>query len=174
MVKVYIGMGGNLPSVAGSPAQTLAAATERLSELGQVTARSRYYSTAPVGFSGQPRFVNAVVELETKLAPHELLTRTMYIECEFGRERLKSFRNGPRTLDLDLLLYGDVVMAGNDLEIPHPRLRQRAFVLVPLVEIAPDLIDPRSHRTISELLDGLRARDEAGDVFLFEDPLPNP
>lgn len=174
MAKVYIGMGGNLPSVAGTPVETLAAATGRLGELGRVTACSRCYSTAPVGFSEQPRFINAVVELESTLAPHELLTRTMHIERDFGRDRLKSFRNGPRSLDLDLLLYGDVVMSGNDLEIPHPRLSQRAFVLVPLAEIAPDLVEPRSHRTIRSLLEELRSRDEddVQNVVLVEDALP--
>lgn len=174
MVKVYIGMGGNLPSVAGSPVQTLAAAIVRLGELGRVTARSHCYSTAPVGFSEQPRFVNAVVELESTLAPHELLIRTMHIERDFGRDRLNSFRNGPRSLDLDLLLYGDVVLSGNNLEIPHPRLSQRAFVLVPLAEIAPALLEPRSRRTIRALLEELRSRDEddVQNVVRLDDPLP--
>ena len=99
--------------------------------------RSSLYSTAPVGFADQPRFVNAVVELETELEASDLLERLLAIEVEFGRDRAAGFANGPRTLDLDILLFGNRKISEPGLEIPHPRLAERAFVLVPLNEIAP-------------------------------------
>ncbi|MDR3793218.1 MAG: 2-amino-4-hydroxy-6-hydroxymethyldihydropteridine diphosphokinase [Terracidiphilus sp.] len=156
MTIAYIGMGGNLESEAGKPEATLAAALERLRKLGRVVARSRLYSTAPVGYADQPRFVNAVVGLEVKLGPRALLEKLMQIELEFGRERMEGFRNGPRTLDLDILLYGDFVLEESELVIPHPRLRERGFVLAPLAEIAPEFREPRSGRTIAQLLNEWR------------------
>lgn len=173
MLTVYIGMGANLPSPAGPPIATLAAAVESLSSLGRILRRSSLYSTAPVGFADQPRFVNAVVALQTGLAPHTLLGRLLAIERSYGRDRIRSIANGPRTLDLDILMMGDLRLCESDLEIPHPRLAERAFVLVPLHEIAPLAIEPRHHATIAELLDRLRARDasEAGSVVPIHDPL---
>jgi len=158
MAVAYIGFGANLPSAAGSPAATLAAAVERLASFGQVTARSRLYSTAPVGYAEQPRFLNAVVEVETDLSPRELLVSLLGIEREFGRDRASAIANGPRTLDLDILLYGDLMVSEPGLETPHPRLAEREFVLVPLNEIAPDVRDPRSGAKVKELLEGLRAK----------------
>lgn len=152
MHTAYIGMGGNLPSAAGPPEATLAAAAERLGKLGRVAARSRLYSTAPVGFDEQPRFLNAVVALETRLSPRMLLEALLAVEQEFGRDRSAGIANGPRTLDLDLLLLGDLVVSGHALEIPHPRLAERAFVLIPLHEIAPEAHDPRSGCSVSQLL----------------------
>lgn len=151
----YIGMGANLPSSAGPPDATLAAAAERLNALGRVIARSSLYSTAPVGYAGQPRFFNAAAGLETDLTPFELLGALLLIEKDFGRNRVRNFQNGPRTLDLDILLYDDFVIGGATLEIPHPRLAERAFVLVPLNEIAPAVADPRTGRSVSELLKSL-------------------
>ena len=155
MRTAYIGMGANLPSPAGSPEATLAAAAARLDSLGRLTARSSLYSTEPVGFADQPRFLNAAAALETYLTPFELLGALLLIEKDFGRSRANSLANGPRTLDLDILLYGDLVIGGSSLNIPHPRLAERAFVLVPLNEIAPDAIDPRSRATVSQLLQSL-------------------
>ena len=152
MPAAYIGMGANLPSWAGAPEDTLAAAAERLGALGRVTRRSSLYSTQPVGFADQPRFVNAVVELETELAPRALLDGLLAIELEFGRDRSSGIRNGPRTLDLDLLLYGEQPISEPGMEIPHPRLAERAFVLIPLAEIAPATVDARSGHTVSQLL----------------------
>ena len=106
MLTAYIALGANLASWAGPPEVTLAAAVERLGSLGRVTARSSLYSTEPVGFAEQPRFVNAVVALETALEPRELLNKLLGIEKEFGRDRSASIPNGPRTLDLDILLIG--------------------------------------------------------------------
>ena len=143
MHTAYIGMGGNLASRAGSPESTLAAAALRLQSLGRITARSSLYSTEPVGFTQQPRFVNAAVALQSTLAPHELLDSLMAIEREFGRDRSAGFVNGPRTLDLDILLIDDLIVREPGLEVPHPRLAERGFVLVPLGEIAPQIVDPR-------------------------------
>lgn len=151
----YIGMGGNLPGEAGTPERTLAAAVVRLGALGKVMARSSLYSTEPVGFADQPRFLNAVVGLETELGPRALLDGLLAIEQEFGRDRSAGIANGPRTLDLDILLYGDLQVSEAGLEIPHPRLAERAFVLIPLNEIAPRLRDPRTGLSVGQLLDRL-------------------
>jgi 2-amino-4-hydroxy-6-hydroxymethyldihydropteridine diphosphokinase len=155
METAYIGMGANLPSPAGPPEATLARAAERLGELGRVAARSHLYSTEPVGYADQPRFVNAVVALETELEPRALLEGLLALEREFGRDRLTGIVNGPRTLDLDLLLFGDVLLNEPDLTVPHPRLLERAFVLVPLCEIAPELRDPRSGVRVAEWIQRL-------------------
>jgi 2-amino-4-hydroxy-6-hydroxymethyldihydropteridine diphosphokinase len=165
MRTAYIGMGGNLASWAGTPEITLAAAALRLEALGRVICRSSLYSTEPVGLAAQPRFVNAVVGLETELEPKELLCNLLVIEKEFGRDRAKGLRNGPRTLDLDILLFGDLTISEPGLEIPHPRLAERAFVLIPLDEIAPEVIVPRAGsvaRLLDTLLNGSQA--ESGVV----------
>jgi len=158
MPTAYIGMGANLASWAGPPQATLAAAALRLQALGRIATRSSLYSTEPVGFAAQPRFVNAVIALDTDLDSQALLTHLLAIERDFGRDRAASFPNGPRTLDLDILLYGDQVINAPDLAIPHPRLAERAFVLVPLSEIAPQLVDARSRSTVSQLLNDLQTR----------------
>lgn len=151
----YIGMGTNLPSPCGPSEATLAAAAERLESLGRLRARSSLYSTEPVGFANQPRFINAAAKLETDLTPFELLGALLLIEQDFGRNRAWSLANGPRTLDLDILLYADFVIGGSSLIIPHSRLTERAFVLVPLNEIAPRAIDPRTGISVSQLLQSL-------------------
>jgi 2-amino-4-hydroxy-6-hydroxymethyldihydropteridine diphosphokinase len=156
-------MGANLPSMIGQPEATLTAAAGRLESLGEVIARSSLYSTAPVGFADQPRFLNAAAALETGLTPFELLGALLLIEQEFGRNRMLSITNGPRTLDLDILLYGDFVIGGATLEIPHPRLAQRAFVLVPLNEIAAQAIDPRTGATVGKLFESLALVPNSGD-----------
>jgi 2-amino-4-hydroxy-6-hydroxymethyldihydropteridine diphosphokinase len=154
-------MGGNLASGAGPPEATLAAAVRRLESLGRVVCRSSLYSTEPVGFAGQPRFVNAVVALKTELEPRELLDGMLRIEREFGRDRAAGFPNGPRTLDLDILLFDGLRINEPGLLIPHPRLAERAFVLVPLHEIAPQARDARSGRTVSQLLHSLGTGSES-------------
>jgi len=173
MLTAYIAMGANLPSHVGPPTATLAAAVENLQSLGRIVRRSSLYSTAPVGFADQPRFVNAVVALQTGLAPHTLLGRLLAIERDYGRDRIRSIANGPRTLDLDILMMGDLHLCESDLEIPHPRLAERTFVLIPLHEIAPQVIEPRHHVPIAELLDRLRAHNQsqAGAVVPIHDPL---
>jgi 2-amino-4-hydroxy-6-hydroxymethyldihydropteridine diphosphokinase len=152
MRTAYIGMGANLSGAAGSLEGTLAAAVERLGSLGHVTARSSLYSTAPVGFADQPRFVNAAIALETKLTPRELLDALLRIEREFGRDRSAAILNGPRTLDLDILLIDGIAVSEPGLEIPHPRLAERAFALIPLNEIAPQACDPHTGAAMAEWL----------------------
>jgi 2-amino-4-hydroxy-6-hydroxymethyldihydropteridine diphosphokinase len=160
MLTAYIALGANLASWAGPPEVTLAAAVERLGSLGRVTARSSLYSTEPVGFAEQPRFVNAVVALETALEPRELLKKLLGIEKEFGRDRSASILNGPRTLDLDILLIGHLQVNEPGLVLPHPRLAERAFVLFPLYEIAPKLQITDSRNTVEELFRSLHLSDK--------------
>ncbi len=161
-------MGGNLASWAGPPELTFIAAALRLQSLGRITARSSLYSTEPMGFADQPRFVNAVVALETELAPRQLLRSLMAIEKDFGRDRSAGVVNGPRTLDLDILLFDQLIVHEPGLEIPHPRLADRAFVLVPLVEIAPQIADPSSGRTMSQLLEDLFPASESKSHAVFK------
>src|SRR5664279_5223702 len=148
MQTAYIALGANLASRVGPPEATLAAAVKRLNDLGRITALSSLYSTAPVGFADQPRFENAVVALETPLEPRELLNKLLVIELEYGRDRSTGILNGPRTLDLDILSIGDLKISQPGLELPHPRMKERAFVLVPLHEIAPNLQIADSGKTV--------------------------
>lgn len=157
METAYIGMGANIPSTAGPPEVTLAEALRRLASLGRLAGASSLYSTAPVGYADQPRFINAVAALETHLSARQVLESLLCIERAFGRDRSGGIPNGPRTLDLDLLLLGDQVIHEEGLEIPHPRLAERAFVLVPLNEIAPGLIIVTHGKSVKELLQALRS-----------------
>lgn len=135
----------------------------------ELVAVSSVYDTLPVGAIGQPRFLNAVAELSTELEPEELLKELLAIEKECGRVRHGVW--GPRTLDLDVLVYGEVVMNTAGLTLPHPRARGRAFVLVPLAEIAPDLVIPGGSETVSELVAALG--DATGGVRQAGDaPVP--
>ena len=147
MHSAFIGLGSNL----GAPGAQLRGAIAALAELPQtrLVAASSLYRSAPLGNPDQPDFVNAVAQLATALAPQPLLAALLEIERRFGRER--SFRNAPRTLDLDLLLYDARRIAEPGLEVPHPRLPRRAFVLAPLVEIAPDCEIPGKGRAAALL-----------------------
>jgi 2-amino-4-hydroxy-6-hydroxymethyldihydropteridine diphosphokinase len=160
MHTAYIGMGANLASWAGPPQATLGAAASRLESLGRIVARSSLYSTEPVGIAEQPRFVNAVIALETELEPRQLLSELLAVELEFGRDRAAEVANGPRTLDLDILLFDNLRIDEPGLEIPHPRLAERAFVLIPLCEIAPQASDPRTGKTVTQTLHGLLPNSE--------------
>jgi 2-amino-4-hydroxy-6-hydroxymethyldihydropteridine diphosphokinase len=142
----YIGLGANL----GDREENIRAAIERLAELGALLVSS-FRETDPVGVTEQPRFVNAVAELETELGASALLGQLLEIERELGRDRSREQRWGPRTIDLDLLLYGDEVIDEPGLTVPHPRLAERRFVLEPLHELAPDLALPDGRR-IRDLL----------------------
>jgi 2-amino-4-hydroxy-6-hydroxymethyldihydropteridine diphosphokinase len=148
----YIGLGSNLPSIAGDPGATLIAAIKRLGALGTVTAQSSFYETDPVGYTDQPQFLNAAVALQTELPPLELLDNLLAIEREFGRDRAQTPAKGPRTLDLDLLLMNDIVLNHDRLTLPHPEMALRRFVLAPLAEIAPVVIHPSLGKSIAGLL----------------------
>jgi 2-amino-4-hydroxy-6-hydroxymethyldihydropteridine diphosphokinase len=134
----YVGLGSNLED----PARQVEVALQELDHLPdtRVVKRSSLYRTAPVGYADQPDFINAVAQLETGLPAERLLDELQALEARHGRAR--SFPNAPRTLDLDLLLFGSLVLQTERLTLPHPRMRERAFVLDPLREIAPDLVIP--------------------------------
>ena len=149
-MRCYVALGANL----GDPVAVVTAAIEALRQLpaSKMAKASSLYRTAPVGLLRQPDFINAVVALELSDAvpsASTLLDRLFSIEARFGRER--SIRNAPRTLDLDLLLFGDVVSTDLQCTLPHPRMHERAFVLAPLVEIEPALVVP-GHGAAAELL----------------------
>ncbi len=148
---ILIGLGANLPSLAfGAPAATLHGALGLLREAGfAVPAVSRWYESAPVPASDQPWFVNGVARIETDLAPGAVLDALLAVEARVGRVRGE--RNAPRVLDLDLLAYDDLISDRPPI-LPHPRLRDRAFVLLPLREIAPDWRHPATGETIDAML----------------------
>lgn len=137
-VEAYVGMGGNIDD----PMTHLQRALVELGALPHTrfVRRSSFYRSAPWGYADQPDFINAVAQLSTRLAPHDLLRELIAIEQRHGRER--SFRNAPRPLDLDIIVYGDRVIADEALKVPHPRMAERAFVLLPLAEIVPQLCVP--------------------------------
>jgi 2-amino-4-hydroxy-6-hydroxymethyldihydropteridine diphosphokinase len=147
MITAYIGLGANLDDPAAQVEQAIEE-LERLPE-SRLTGRSSLYASAPVGYANQPDFINAVAAISTRLSPRDLLEALLDIEHHHGRNR--TFRNAPRTLDLDLLLYGNAHFHEEGLTLPHPRMHERAFVLLPLHEIAPELIIPGQGRTDSLL-----------------------
>jgi 2-amino-4-hydroxy-6-hydroxymethyldihydropteridine diphosphokinase len=140
VVRAFVGLGSNL----GERETTLRAAVGRLRGLPQTEVRavSSFRDTEPVGYVDQPRFLNGAVELETGLSARELMTALLKLERAYGRDRSSSPPEGPRTLDLDLLLYGDATIEEPGLEVPHPRLHERRFVLEPLAELDPALVVP--------------------------------
>jgi 2-amino-4-hydroxy-6-hydroxymethyldihydropteridine diphosphokinase len=152
MTTAYIGLGSNI----GDKAAACRKAVDLLGRAGRVSRVSSFYTTEPVGYPDQEHFINAVVELETSLSPLALLAACHVIEDELGRRRL--FRWAPRTIDLDILLYGDQVVATDELTIPHPLMADRAFVLVPLNEIAPGTVHPVLQKTVAALLEELHDR----------------
>ena len=148
MKTVYLSLGSNI----GDREANLRAAIERLSGADlRVLRESPIYETEPVGYTDQRWFLNVVVEAETLLFPLQLLTRTSKIERAL--KRVRTAPNGPRTIDIDILLYGNAVVRTPRLEIPHPRMNERRFVLAPLADLAPDLRHPATRQTVGQLLE---------------------
>ena len=149
--RAYVALGSNL----GDPLATVRSAFDALRGLPEtvLVAASSLYRSAPVGLKNQPDFINAVAALDTQLSADDLLDELFAIEARFGRQR--AFHHAPRTLDLDLLLYGSETRSAARLTLPHPRMHERAFVLLPLVEIAPEAVIP-GHGPAAALLVGVR------------------
>ena len=156
LVEAAIAMGSNLPSRFGTPADNLREAIHRLADLGTVTAVSSFRTTVPVGYVEQPDFINAAALLETNLGPLELLRALLTIEQAMGRDRSAAVpHKGPRLSDLDLLLYGSLILADPELTLPHPAMHERRFVLEPLAEIAPNWVHPVTGVTARSYLEKL-------------------
>ncbi len=145
-ITTYIALGSNI----GDKMATCRRALALLSKAGRITRVSSFYCTEPVGYPNQEDFINAVAEFETSLSPRALLAACHAIEDMLGRSRLVQW--GPRTIDLDILLYGDQVVNNSELTIPHPLMAERRFVLVPLCEIAPQAKHPVIRKTAANLL----------------------
>ncbi|MEY3918649.1 MAG: 2-amino-4-hydroxy-6-hydroxymethyldihydropteridine diphosphokinase [Bacteroidota bacterium] len=146
--QLFLSLGGNL----GNTREIFEGAYPLIEKkIGKISVYSSIYQTEAWGPIPQADFLNQVILVSTSLAPQACLTKMLAIEKEFGRERKE--RWGPRTLDLDILYYSDVVIAEADLTIPHPRIAERKFILTPLVEIAPSFQDPLSRKTMLELVD---------------------
>ena len=151
MAIVYIGIGSNL----GNREENCEKAINLLSQKGiEVLKRSSFYETEPRGVKEQPKFINAALEVETDLEPEELLKTIKGIETDLGR--VSGIRWGPRLIDLDILLYDDLTVKTDNLEIPHPGVKDRDFVLIPLSDIAPDKVHPVLKKSIKELLSEIR------------------
>ena len=151
---ILIALGANLPSSYGSPEETLEAAKEALARAGvHILNSSKTIITPPVPMSDQPWYRNAVVSVETALEALELLNLLHEIEADFGRVR--TVRNAPRLLDLDLIAYHDVIINDDDVFIPHPRLHERGFVLLPLQEVAPNWVHPVLKHSVEDLIAAL-------------------
>jgi 2-amino-4-hydroxy-6-hydroxymethyldihydropteridine diphosphokinase len=143
---VYLSLGSNV----GDRESNLRTAIAKLGELGAVTAVSSFFETEPVEFTAQPWFLNCAVALRTELMPKTFLSRVMAIEQQMGRRRVQP--KGPRTIDIDILLFGNAVISAPQLEVPHPAMHERRFVLEPMAEIAAEARHPVLKRTIRELL----------------------
>ena len=142
---VYLAFGSNV----GNRAANLKAAMAALPPQMEVKARSRVYETPPWGYANQEKFLNQVLQVQTYLKPEQLLKHLKRLEVALGREA--SFQNGPRLIDIDILFYDDLVFESPIVTIPHPRLHERAFVLLPLMDIAPDLVHPVNKKSVREM-----------------------
>jgi len=146
---VYLSLGSNV----GDRGANLRTAVARLRELGEVTAVSSFFETEPIEFTAQPWFLNCAVAMRTELMPKTFLSRVMAIEQQMGRRRVQP--KGPRNIDIDILLFGNAVISAPRLQVPHPAMHERRFVLEPLAEIAPEARHPVLKRTVRELLEEL-------------------
>jgi 2-amino-4-hydroxy-6-hydroxymethyldihydropteridine diphosphokinase len=147
-----VALGSNLKSGFGDREANLREAVRRVGELGEVRAVSSFYDTEPVGYLEQPRFLNGALLLETDLEPEVLMRELLSVERAMGRERVGAVAKGPRVIDLDLLFYDEVVMATEELTLPHPEMQERRFVLEPLAEIAPEWVHPVLGMMVQALL----------------------
>jgi 2-amino-4-hydroxy-6-hydroxymethyldihydropteridine diphosphokinase len=143
---VYLALGSNLDDRAANLKQALAALTPQL----DVKAKSKVYETPPWGYQDQPKFLNQVVKAKTYLEPEPLLKHLKRLEVALGRK--ESFPNGPRLIDIDILFFDELIFNSPALVIPHPRLHERAFVLVPLMDIDPELVHPVKRKSVREML----------------------
>jgi len=159
-VTVYLGLGSNMGDRRNNLDRTLAFLSQRL----RVERISSVYDTEPVGNVEQPHFLNLVCQVYTNLAPTGLLSLAKGIERKLGR--VPGSSNAPRPIDIDILFYGDQIIETPELVVPHPRLTERAFVLIPLAEIVPDLVHPVNGKTIKELMKGVT---EVQGIFKLED-----
>ncbi len=149
----YLGLGANL----GSPKETFERALKLVSEFADITSVSRLYRSKPYGFSNQPPFVNAASRISTNLTVLELLKQLQFVERTLGKKIIRE--NGPRIIDLDLLLYDELELSREDLTLPHPGILERDFVLLPLIDLNPGLTHPQwGAKTLKSALDGLQQR----------------
>ena len=152
--KAYLSLGSNI----GNARENLRAAIRALQSWGEVAAQSPAYATEPVDYKAQPWFINCTIVLHTDQTPQQLMAAILAIESRMGRTRSQSSADqGPRTIDIDIVLYDEVVVESEDLKIPHPRMHQRRFVLEPLAEIAPQALHPGLHCSVLELWQRLAA-----------------
>jgi len=163
---VYLSLGSNL----GDRSARLHHALSRLGAAGRVLAVSSLYETEPVEFTEQPWFLNCAAAFETSHTPQQLMAAILGIERDMGRRRLQN--KGPRAIDIDILLFGDKIIASPELTVPHPALHRRRFVLEPLAEIAPHLQHPLLKKTIQELRDALPSGQEVRRIMLGEGQRP--
>jgi 2-amino-4-hydroxy-6-hydroxymethyldihydropteridine diphosphokinase len=143
---VYLALGSNL----GNREENLKQAIASLSPQMDVKAKSNIYETPPWGYEDQPRFLNQVVKTQTYLQPEQLLKHIKRLEVALGRKA--TFRNGPREIDIDILMYDDLVLNTSILSLPHPHMHERGFVLLPMMDIAPDLVHPLTGKSVREML----------------------
>jgi 2-amino-4-hydroxy-6-hydroxymethyldihydropteridine diphosphokinase len=154
MASVLLGLGSNV----GEPLDNLREAVSRLSDICLISRVSSVYKTEPVGFADQDWFLNCALTAETSLSPLELLDRILRVEIAMGRTR--TVRNGPRTIDIDILLFDDLQLEVEDLTVPHPRMYERAFVLHPASEIAPEMSHPTLQTSIKQALENLDGTEQ--------------
>ncbi len=161
----YLGIGANLvPEPYSSLYKALENAVDRLAQSCTLIARSKWYQSSAVPVSDQPDFLNAVLKIETSLTAHQLLAELNQLEAEFGR--IRTVRNAPRVLDIDILFFDHQIINDHELRVPHPRLEQRAFVLMPLLDINASLMHPVHQKTIAQLYDEFMNSEQGSQICI--------